>query len=139
MVPVKLLQRADSEERAVPAKAEERDGRIEEAVHVQGMDALGRGVRTGERQVPLQQLANVVGSRVIYRDLTLRHSTTLHDPNPAPSSVQDARRMRGVVTLPSKTSQTRVWLRSRRSRAGPRAWRMTLATSSLASISVFIA
>jgi hypothetical protein len=47
--------------------------------------------------------------------------------------------MRGMVTLPSKTSQIRVRLRSRRSRTGPRAWRMTLATSSLASVSVFTA
>jgi len=47
--------------------------------------------------------------------------------------------MRGVVTLPSKTSQVRVWLRSSRSRSGPLACRMTLATSSLASISVLVA
>jgi len=80
VVPVKLLQRSDSEELAVPPEAEERDDRIEETVNVQGVDVLGRGVRMGEREVAPQQLANVLRSRVVHRDLVLRHSKNLRDP-----------------------------------------------------------
>jgi hypothetical protein len=40
-------------------------------------------VRTGERQVTLQQLANVTGSRIVNRDLALRHSRNLRGPRSA--------------------------------------------------------
>ena len=77
MAPVQLLQRSDAQELAVAAEADEHDGRIKEAVDVQCMDVLGQAVRIGERKVALQQLANVLGSRVVNRDLALRHS---HEP-----------------------------------------------------------
>jgi len=46
------------------------------------MDVLGWSVRIGEREVVLQQLENVLGSRVVNRDLALRHGTNLRDPKP---------------------------------------------------------
>ena len=77
VVPVKLPQRADAEQFAVPAEAEECDGRIKEAVKVQRVHVLRRGVRVRERQVTLQQLANVVGSRVVAGDLAHKPSSGL--------------------------------------------------------------
>ncbi len=65
MALVKLRQRCYSEELAVEAKAEEHDGRIYETVHVERMNVLGRAVQVGEREVTLQQLADVLGSRVV--------------------------------------------------------------------------
>jgi hypothetical protein len=73
VTPIELLQRSDSEELPFEAKAEERDRRIDEAVHVECVDVLRRGVEVGEREVALQQLTNVLGSRVVNRDLALRH------------------------------------------------------------------
>jgi hypothetical protein len=74
VVRVKLLERADPEQLSAPTEAEERDGRVEEPVEVQGMNVLRRGVRVGELEVPLQKLANVGGSRVINRDLGSVHA-----------------------------------------------------------------
>src|ERR1022692_2054558 len=59
---VQLLQRSDCQELAAPAEAHESDGRIEETVDVQSVHVLGRAVRSGEREVALQQLANVPGA-----------------------------------------------------------------------------
>jgi hypothetical protein len=72
VVCIERLERADAEEHAVVAEAEERDGGIEESIHVKRMTVLGRAVRVGERQVALEQQADVLGSRVVRRDLTLR-------------------------------------------------------------------
>jgi hypothetical protein len=78
---IKLLQGRNSEQFAFEAEAEERDGRIVETVHVERLDALRRAARLGERDVALQQFANVFGSRVVNRDLALRHSRNLRDPD----------------------------------------------------------
>jgi hypothetical protein len=82
VAPIELLQRSDCEELTFKAEAEERDGRIHEAVDVKSMDVLGRAVRMGEPKVALQQLANVFSSRVIDRDLAVRHGGNLRDQNP---------------------------------------------------------
>ena len=79
---VKLLQGSDSEELTLEAEAEEGDSRIDKTAQVKGMDVLGRAVQVGERQVTLQQFANVRGSWVLDRDLTLRHSSNVRDPKP---------------------------------------------------------
>jgi hypothetical protein len=73
VAPVKLLQRPDAEELTIAAEAEERDGRVEETADVKCMDVFGRAVRIGEREVALQQLADVLGPRVVNRDLPFRH------------------------------------------------------------------
>jgi hypothetical protein len=39
-------------------------------------------VRVGKRKVALQQFANVLGSRIVNRDLALRHSSNLGDWRP---------------------------------------------------------
>lgn len=79
---IKLLKGSDSEELTFEAEAEEHDSRIEEAIDVKRMDVLGWSVQIGEREVVLQQLENVLGSRVVNRDLALRHGTNLRDPKP---------------------------------------------------------
>ena len=76
---VKLLQGPDAEQVTVEAEAEERDGGIEEAVTVERMDVLGRALRPREREMPLQQFADIVGSRVVYRDLAVWHCGNLGD------------------------------------------------------------
>ena len=83
VAPIERLQRSDCEELTFEAEAEERDGRIDEAVDVKRMHVLGRAVGIRERKVALQQLAYVLGSRVVDRDLALRHERNLRDQNPA--------------------------------------------------------
>jgi hypothetical protein len=70
---IKPLQRRDCEELAVDAEAEERNGRIEETINVECMGILERAVRARERKVSLQKRANITGSGVVNRDLTLSH------------------------------------------------------------------
>ena len=78
VAPAKLLQRPDTEELTIAAEAEERDGRVEETVDVKCMDVFGRAVRIGEREVALQQFADVLGPRVVNQDLPLRHGRSIH-------------------------------------------------------------
>jgi hypothetical protein len=80
--PSPRARRSDCEKLAADAEAVERDGRIEEIVGVKCMDILGLAVRMGELQVALHQPANILGSRIVDRDLGLVHSRTLRDPAP---------------------------------------------------------
>ena len=102
MVLIELFQRRHSQKFAVEAKAEERDCGIDEAVHVERMYVLGRAVQIGEREVTLQQLANVLDSRVVDCDLPVRHR-------------HEATRSRGlnkirdsIYVFPSKTRKIKV-------------------------------
>src|SRR5262245_65505579 len=74
---VELLQGADAEEFAVVAEADERDGQVEEALDVERMNVLGWAVRISEREVTLQQAPNVRVTRVVNRDLTVRHGRSI--------------------------------------------------------------
>jgi alkyldihydroxyacetonephosphate synthase len=80
VVLIKPLQRAHAEDLTVDAEAEERNGRIDEAVNVKRVHVLGRAMRIGEIEVTLQQFANVLGPRVVNRDLASRHFRNLRDP-----------------------------------------------------------
>jgi hypothetical protein len=73
VVAIKPLYCADAKQLTSEAKAEERDGWVDETVHVQCVDILGRTVQIREREVAVQQLANVLGLRVVNRDLALGH------------------------------------------------------------------
>ncbi len=93
MALVKLLQRSDAEQMTIEAEAEEGDGRIEEAVAVERVDILGRALRFREREMPIQQLADIVGSRVVDRDLALWHCANLgHRTQAAQMLVREPRR-----------------------------------------------
>jgi hypothetical protein len=102
VVPVKLLQCPDAEELTVVAEAEERDGRIEETINVKCMDVLGRAVRIGECEVALEQFVNIVGSRVVNRDLALRHGRSIRAAVPRPDRSNRA----SAITLPVRGSET---------------------------------
>ena len=67
-------QRPDREQLAATAQAVERHRGVEEAVHVERMDVLRRAVQVGERQVPREQLPDVLGSRVVDGDLVAVHA-----------------------------------------------------------------
>jgi hypothetical protein len=77
---VELLQRCNSEKNPVEAEAEERDGGVEETIHVECMDILRRTLGVGELQVALQQCPNVRRAWVVNRDLVIRHNRTLCEP-----------------------------------------------------------
>ena len=51
---VELLQRGNSEKNPVEAEAEERDGGLEQTIHVKCMDIFGRALGVGELQVVLK-------------------------------------------------------------------------------------
>jgi hypothetical protein len=113
VVRVKLLERAYPEQLSAPTEAEERDGRVEESVDVQGMNVLRRGVRVGEREVPLQKLANVGGSRVINRDLGPVHakkatSSEAGDPPRALALVASAVAARSGLQVAAGWAQSRL-------------------------------
>jgi hypothetical protein len=68
---IKPFERCHPEKLISEAKAEERNGRIEERVHVKSMDVLRWAVRVGEREMALEQGADAGGSRVVNRDPAL--------------------------------------------------------------------
>jgi len=65
---VQPLERPHPDKDAVQTGAEEGDGWIQETVKVQGVDMFGRAGRSGKRQVPLQQPANIVDPRIVDGD-----------------------------------------------------------------------
>ena len=65
---IQLLERGDSEEDTISAGAEERDGRIQEAVDIQSMDMPGRGDLSRERQVPFEEKSHVLDPGIIDSD-----------------------------------------------------------------------
>jgi hypothetical protein len=68
MVVVELLDGSDSEELAVHPEAEEGDARFEKTVEVEGVDVLRRAVLPAIHEVPFEERADVVASRVIDLD-----------------------------------------------------------------------
>ena len=107
---VEHLDRADAEELAVPATAEERDGRVEEAGQVEGVDVLGRAVFVSEGKVPFEQRADVVGARIVGGYLVAGHAETVsstrsttHDGCPL-TQCEDKPQPRTAAT------RTRSWL-----------------------------
>src|SRR2546423_8258305 len=77
---IELPESPDSEELAVEAGAIERDGRAEKPVDVQREDAFGRRDVSIERQMPLQQGANVVTAGIVDGD-DKSHGGRLPTPN----------------------------------------------------------
>lgn len=80
---IKPFEGGDPEELIVEAEAEERNGRIEKGVHVKGMDVLRRAVRVGECEMALEQRADVIGSRVVQRDLPVALSGAVNSGDQA--------------------------------------------------------
>jgi hypothetical protein len=62
---IEVLERRDSEHFAIDAIAEERHCGVDQRLHVERVDLLGLGVRPCVREMTLQELAHVVGSRVV--------------------------------------------------------------------------
>ncbi len=85
MMPVQLLERSNGQQVAAAAEAVERDGRIEQAVHIQRVHVLRRLVRSGEAQMALEQRPYVRGVRVVDRDLAVRHSRSIREREPGPT------------------------------------------------------
>jgi hypothetical protein len=80
MVSFVVPQRSDPEELTFDAEAVDRDRRVEEAVEVERTDVLGRCVRPGEREMALQQGADILPPRVVDPDLAFGHGTNLGNP-----------------------------------------------------------
>jgi hypothetical protein len=81
---VELLQRARAEHEAVAASAEERDGRVEQSVEIEGMDVAGWRHAPREGQVPSEQGADVLASWIVRRDQDVTRPLTRGRPGQRP-------------------------------------------------------
>jgi hypothetical protein len=74
---IELLESPDAEQLTVDPDAEERDGRVEETVDLEGVHVLWRAVRVGEGEMALQERTDILSPGVIDRDLEFSHRRRL--------------------------------------------------------------
>lgn len=101
---IELLQRPERQQLAAGPKTEQSHRGVKEFSDVKSVDVRGRRVLVGEREVTFEQAANVIRTRVVNRDLTLRHGGNLGEiqtpppRHPAPDTAPADRRVKLLRT-----------------------------------------
>src|SRR2546423_3545639 len=68
VIAIELLDRTDTEQLAVHAKAEERDRGVDEPVEVECMNILRRRDSSSEREMLLEERTHVIAPRIVHVD-----------------------------------------------------------------------